>query len=338
MRTSDFDYNLPEELIAQYPEQQRDNSRLLVLNKEKGGLTHSKFSSLPEFLKKDDLLITNNTKVIPARLTGRKETGGQTEIFLLRNLEKNLWEAIGKPGKYLKKGNRIIINDKLEVVVTEDGLPEGKKIVRVYGDPATAGPSGVPLPHYIKRKPCKNDVERYQTVYASKPGAVAAPTAGLHFTNSLFTRLRDMGVQTAEVTLHVSLGTFRPVKSEDIASHKVDAEYYEITAETAEKINSARGRKICVGTTSLKTVETAARSSGPGNLLQKSSGFSDLFIYPPFDFKITEGLITNFHLPRSTLIMLVSAFAGRENIQKAYREAVAEKYRFFSYGDAMLMI
>ncbi len=340
MRTADFDYELPPELIAQTPVEPRDSSRLLVVHRETGGLEHRIFRDLVEHLRPGDLLVCNESRVIPARLHGRKPTGGRVEVFLLTRRDDRTWETLVR-GKGLRPGTRIHIEDAAgrEAAVahilaeTEDG---GRVVEFDRPIDALLPQVGeIPLPPYI-HEPLQ-DPERYQTVYARIAGSVAAPTAGLHFTSELIDRLQAKGVRFAFVTLHVGLGTFRPVKTEHIEEHKMHAEWGQITAEVVEQVRATRaagGRCVAVGTTSVRILETAAREGE----LAPFSGWTDLFIKPGFPFRVVDALITNFHLPRSTLLMLVSAFAGRELILRAYREAIRLRYRFYSFGDAMLIL
>jgi S-adenosylmethionine:tRNA ribosyltransferase-isomerase len=339
LKLSDFDYDLPESLIAQEPSPVRDRSRLLVLKRESGGIEHSIFSDIEHYLVPGDLLVLNNTKVFPCRLLARKPGGGKAEIFLLSEIERNLWDALVKGG--VGAGKRLNIAPGIEAEVF-NGSDEGTRAVRFYGvnDIREFLPAigKTPLPPYIKRSPFPSDRERYQTVYAAHEGAVAAPTAGLHFTEELLQRLESKGIDLVTITLHVGPGTFQPVRAEMIADHRMLRERYSIPADSAMSVNRAKanGRRIiAVGTTSVRTIETASADDGT---LAPGEGYSDLFIHPGYRFKITDGIITNFHLPKSTLLMLVSAFAGRENILSAYRAGVAEKYRFYSYGDAMLIL
>ncbi len=341
MKTSDFYYDLPQELIAQDPLEDRSASRLLVLDKSTGSLKHRRFREITEYLKPGDCLVINNTKVIPARLFGEKEgTQAKIELLLLKRRENDVWETLVKPGKKAKPGTKLVFGDGLlngEILeVAEDGNRliqfhyEGifEEILDKLGQ--------MPLPPYITHQ--LEDKNRYQTVYAKYDGSAAAPTAGLHFTPELLNEIRAMGVKIAEVTLHVGLGTFRPVKVENVLEHHMHSEFYQIDEEAARLINETKGaggRVICVGTTSCRTIEAAAAEDGK---LCATSGWTDIFIYPGYRFKVLDGLITNFHLPESTLLMLVSALAGRENIMRAYEEAVKEKYRFFSFGDAMLIL
>lgn len=340
MKTSDFYYELPEELIAQTPVEPRNSSRLMVLPRNGGKIEHKHFYDLPEFLKPGDCLVLNNTRVLPARLYGtREDTGAVVEFVLLRQHGNKLWECLAGPGKKAKTGYKFRFSDKLTATVT-DVLEDGNRMIEFAceGDFfAVLDEVGqMPLPPYIKEK--LKDKERYQTVYSKDAGSAAAPTAGLHFTKEMLENIRAMGVNIAYVTLHVGLGTFRPVKVEDVTQHKMHTEHYYIPEEAAKTINDTRkngGRVICVGTTSCRTVESCAKKYGE---IKECSGDTDIFIYPGFEFKCMDGLITNFHLPESTLIMLVSAFAGYNNVMNAYNTAVKERYRFFSFGDAMLIL
>lgn len=341
MKTSDFYYDLPQELIAQTPLCDRSSSRLLILNKESGEITHSTFKSVTDYLNPGDCLVLNDTKVIPARLYGEKEhTGGKIEFLLLNRRSEKEWEVILKPGKKAKPGARFIFGGgKLKAEVIET-VNDGNRIVRFEYDGLFENVldelGEMPLPPYITEK--LSDKERYQTVYSKHEGSAAAPTAGLHFTKELLAEIEAKGVNIAYVTLHVGLGTFRPVKVENAEEHKMHSEFYVIDKQNADKINSAKksgGKIISVGTTSTRVVETVASDDG---VLCASSGWTDIFIYPPYRFKCIDRLITNFHLPESTLLMLVSAFSDRDKIMHAYSEAVNEKYRFFSFGDAMLIM
>ncbi len=340
MKTSDFYYDLPEELIAQTPVEPRNSSRLMVLPRNGGKIEHKHFYDLPEFLKPGDCLVLNNTRVLPARLYGtREDTGAVVEFVLLRQHGNKLWECLAGPGKKAKTGYKFRFSDKLTAIVT-DVLEDGNRMIEFAceGDFfAVLDEVGqMPLPPYIKEK--LKDKERYQTVYSKDAGSAAAPTAGLHFTKEMLESIKAMGVNIAYVTLHVGLGTFRPVKVEDVTQHKMHTEHYYIPEEAAKTINETRkngGRVICVGTTSCRTVESCAKKYGE---IKECSGDTDIFIYPGFEFKCMDGLITNFHLPESTLIMLVSAFAGYDNVMNAYNTAVKERYRFFSFGDAMLIL
>lgn len=340
MTTKDFYYDLPQELIAQTPLDDRSASRLVVLDRESGKISHEHFYDICSHLKRGDCLVMNNTRVIPARLYGSKEgTGGKIEFLLLRRLELDKWEVILRPGKKAKPGSRFEFGGGLLRAEILEVIEDGNRIVRFEYDGVWEEIldklGEMPLPPYIKEK--LSDKERYQTVYSKIEGSAAAPTAGLHFTNELLKKIEDMGVETAYLTLHVGLGTFRPVSVDNVEEHIMHSEFYQISAETAEKINRTResgGRIIAVGTTSVRTLETVADRDGR---LRAASGETSIFIYPGYKFKAVDALITNFHLPESTLVMLVSAFAGKENIFNAYNTAVREKYRFFSFGDAMLI-
>ena len=339
MNVQDFDYYLPEELIAQTPLAQRDASRLMVLPRQQGACSHRHFFELPSLLRKGDLLVFNDTRVLPARLHGRKrDTGAKVEVFLLKRLDLDRWETLVRPGRKLRPGTEVVFSDELSAVI-EDTTEFGGRIVRFCWqgvfEEILQRLGEVPLPPYIHEK--LPDPERYQTVYARENGSAAAPTAGLHFTPELLSQLREQGIQTAYVTLHVGLGTFRPVAVESIQDHVMHSEQYAISAETAALVNETRrqgGRVIAVGTTAVRTLETAGQSGQ----LQPCSGFTNIFIYPGYEYKIIDGLITNFHLPKSTLLMLVSALAGRERVLAAYKEAVEQRYRFFSFGDAMFIL
>lgn len=340
MKTSDFFYNLPEELIAQTPVEPRNSSRLMILSRDSGAVEHKHFYNLPEFLKPGDCLVLNDTRVLPARMYGvREDTGAVVEFVLLRQHGNMLWECLAGPGKKAKEGYKFKFSDKLSATVTEV-MPDGNRMIefRCDGDFFTVldEVGQMPLPPYIKEK--LKDKERYQTVYSKEAGSAAAPTAGLHFTKEMLESIKKSGVNIAYVTLHVGLGTFRPVKVEDVTKHKMHTEHFYIPGEAADIINETKkngGRVICVGTTSCRTVESCAARYGE---IRSCSGDTDIFIYPGFEFKCMDGLVTNFHLPESTLIMLVSAFAGYDNVMNAYNTAVKEKYRFFSFGDAMLII
>lgn len=331
MKLSDFDYYLPEELIAQTPADPRDSSRLMVLNRKEKTIEHRIFRDIVEYLSPGDLLVRNITKVIPARLHGVKETGARVEILLLEKISEGVWEALVKPGSKVKKGTKIILSEGIEVIC-KDYSQQGARILEFNcSDDKLFELGNAPLPPYIKNQ--KVPFERYQTVYSKETGSVAAPTAGLHFTEELLERLRNKGVEFADLILHVGLGTFRPVKVEDIREHKMHSERYYVPAETVKKIRETRknkGRIIAVGTTSVRTLETIARLPNQ----ESYHGKTDIFIYPPFEFKLTDAIITNFHLPKSTLLMLVAAFAGKDFILEAYNTAVKMKYRFFSLGDA----
>ncbi|CUH94106.1 S-adenosylmethionine:tRNA ribosyltransferase-isomerase [Propionispora sp. 2/2-37] len=340
MLVDEFDYDLPEELIAQHPCEPRDASRLLVLERNGQKINHRHFYDLPEFLQTGDLLVFNDTKVIPARLFGIKAgSGGKVEVFLLNRLTGNTWEVLVKPGKKVRPGTVVVFSDELqcEVLSTTDF---GGRIVRFsfqgIFEEILDRLGEMPLPPYIKER--LSDQERYQTVYARKRGAAAAPTAGLHFTHSLLEQIKLKGVQIVFVTLHVGLGTFRPVQVHDISEHSMHREYYNISEQAACQISEAKqaGRRvIAVGTTSVRTLETAAAEDGR---ITSCSGWTNIFIYPGYRFKMVDAMITNFHLPKSTLLMLISAFAGKDAVLKAYRAAVSERYRFFSFGDAMLIL
>ncbi len=339
MKTKDFYYELPKELIAQTPLQQRDASRLMTLDRNSGAISHRHFYDLPQLLRPGDCLVLNDSRVLPARLYGARDTGGAVEVVLLRRLQEDSWECLTKPGRKTKPGTHLSFGDgSLQAVVT-DTAEDGNKILEFHYNgvflEVLERLGKMPLPPYIKEN--LEDSERYQTVYSKNLGSAAAPTAGLHFTPQLLDHLRTVGVQTAFITLHVGLGTFRPVKEEDIADHVMHSEYCIITDHTADRINTAKaagGRIICVGTTSCRTLESFALDDGT---IPAASGWTDIFIYPGYHFKTMDGLITNFHLPESTLLMLVSAFAGREHILEAYHQAVEERYRFFSFGDAMFI-
>ncbi|MCT4597223.1 MAG: tRNA preQ1(34) S-adenosylmethionine ribosyltransferase-isomerase QueA [Vallitalea sp.] len=340
MKLKDFDFNLPEELIAQDPLQDRASSRLLVLNKETGEVEHKIFKNIIDYLNEGDCLVLNNTRVIPARLIGaREKTHGKVEFLLLKRLQDDQWEVMVKPGRKAKIGDRVQFGDgllKAEILEVVEG---GNRIVqfeyRGIFEQVLDELGQMPLPPYITHQ--LEDKERYQTVYAKHSGSAAAPTAGLHFTNELLEILQEKGIKIAYVTLHVGLGTFRPVKVENILEHNMHSEYYFIEQQEADKINETKrngGRVIAVGTTSSRTIESIADKEG---FVKESHGWTDIFIYPGYQFKAVDCLITNFHLPESTLIMLVSALAGRENVLNAYEIAVKEKYRFFSFGDAMFI-
>lgn len=340
MTTKDFYYELPQELIAQTPLKDRTASRLLVLDRKSGEIEHRRFRDITEYLRPGDCLVMNNTRVIPARLYGVKEdTGGKIEFLLLKRIDLDTWEIILKPGKRGRKGARFVFGDGALRAEITDVKPDGNRIVRFeyegVWEELLDKLGEMPLPPYIKEK--LTDKERYQTVYSKIEGSAAAPTAGLHFTEELLEKIKDMGVNTAYLTLHVGLGTFRPVSVENVEEHVMHSEYYEINEETAKLINRTRengGRIVAVGTTSVRTLETAADGDGR---LKAESGNTDIFIYPGYKFKAVDALITNFHLPESTLLMLISAFAGKDKVFKAYEEAVKEKYRFFSFGDAMFI-
>ncbi|WP_102400535.1 tRNA preQ1(34) S-adenosylmethionine ribosyltransferase-isomerase QueA [Haloimpatiens massiliensis] len=340
MDVKDFYFDLPEELIAQHPAEKRDESRLMVLNKNSGEIEHKHFKDILMYLNPGDCLVLNNTRVLPARLIGSKEgTGGKIEFLLLKRIDRDKWETLVKPGKKAKVGSEFIFgNGELKAKVVDIG-EEGSRIVQFKYDgifeEVLDRLGQMPLPPYIKEK--LTDKERYQTVYSKEVGSAAAPTAGLHFTEELLEKIKAKGVKVAFLTLHVGLGTFRPVKVDKIEEHHMHSEYYSMSKETADIINETKkagGRIIAVGTTSSRTLETIGEENG---IVSEKSGWTDIFIYPGYKFKVVDALITNFHLPESTLIMLVSALAGRENIMNAYNTAVKEKYRFFSFGDAMFI-
>ncbi|WP_395893925.1 tRNA preQ1(34) S-adenosylmethionine ribosyltransferase-isomerase QueA [Bacillus safensis subsp. safensis] len=341
MKLELFDFDLPERLIAQVPLEKRDASRLMVLNKQTGAITHDTFSQIIDYFQKGDCLVLNNTRVLPARLFGMKEdTGAKVELLLLKQEEGDNWETLVKPAKRVKKGTVITFGDgRLQAVCTEEMEHGGRKVEFQYTGifyEVLESLGEMPLPPYIKEQ--LDDRERYQTVYSKEVGSAAAPTAGLHFTTELLDALKAKGVHIAFITLHVGLGTFRPVSAERIEEHEMHAEFYEMNEETADELNRVRkeGRRIIsVGTTSTRTLETIA--SAHDGEFKASSGWTSIFIYPGYTFKAIDGMITNFHLPKSSLIMLVSALAGREHVLKAYNEAVKEEYRFFSFGDAMLI-
>lgn len=340
MKRQDFFYELPEELIAQDPLADRESSRLLVLDKESGVISHHVFREITDYLSEGDCLVINDTKVLPARLIGSKEgTNAKIEILLLKRRENNIWETLVKPGKKAKPGTRIIFGGGILTGEVVDVVEEGNRLIQFtyegIFEEILDQLGQMPLPPYITHQ--LEDKNRYQTVYAAHTGSAAAPTAGLHFTPQLLKKIEAQGVEIAKVTLHVGLGTFRPVKVDEITDHHMHSEFYQINEEAAEKINRAKEngkRVICVGTTSCRTVESAAGEDGR---IRACSGWTEIFIYPGYQFKVLDCLITNFHLPESTLIMLVSALAGREQVLGAYEEAVRERYRFFSFGDAMLI-
>ena len=339
MKTSDFDFELPEELIAQTPLERRDTSRLLTLHKSTGVTEHHHFYELTEFLRPGDCLVLNNSRVLPARLIGHRPSGGACEVLLLVDKGDNVWECLVRPGRKLKPGAEVIFGDGQLKATIEAEVEDGKRLVRFHYQgiflEILEQLGKMPLPPYIKAE--LQDQERYQTVYSKVNGSAAAPTAGLHFTPELLRKIEEMGVKLCYVTLHVGLGTFRPVKADDIQEHEMHSEFCMISQETADIINSTKangGRVICVGTTSCRTIESFAGEDG---MMTERSGWTNIFIYPGYRFKVLDGLITNFHLPQSTLIMLVSALAGRENVLAAYKEAVDNQYRFFSFGDAMMI-
>jgi S-adenosylmethionine:tRNA ribosyltransferase-isomerase len=354
MRTklSNFNFSLPENLIAQYPAKERDQSRLMVLHRDTGVIEHKMFKDIIEYYNNGDAMIFNNTKVFPARLYGNKEkTGAKIEVFLLRELNSSarLWDVLVDPARKIRVGNKLYFEDDKgnDVLVAEvvDNTTSRGRTIRFFFDGDEEGfratlrmLGNTPLPKYINREPEALDVERYQTVYAKELGAVAAPTAGLHFTRELMKKMEIKGVNFAELTLHVGLGTFRNIDVEDLSKHKMDAEYYKISAGAADLVNRTKtdGKKVCaVGTTSMRTIESAVSAVGT---LKPSEGWTNLFIYPPYDFSIANSMITNFHLPKTSLVIMVCAFGGYELVMEAYELAIKEKYRFFSYGDAMLIL
>ena len=341
MKTSDYYYDLPKELIAQTPLERRDASRLFVLGRENGSVEHRRFYDILNYLREGDCLIMNDSRVLPARIYGVKEgTGARVEFLLLTQRRQKVWECLAGPGKKAREGTRFVFGGGIMTGTVLEVLENGNRVVEFECEDnlfaALDRLGEMPLPPYITKK--LEDKERYQTVYSRELGSAAAPTAGLHFTNELLEKIREKGVKLGYVTLHVGLGTFRPVKVDDVTKHKMHSEHYEVPEETARLIRETKasgGRVISVGTTSCRTLETVAKEHGE---VVACDGWTDIFIYPPYEFRVLDGLITNFHLPESTLIMLVSAFAGYDNVMNAYREAVKEKYRFFSFGDAMLIL
>lgn len=341
MKTSDFYYDLPQELIAQDPLEDRSSSRLLHLSMKDGSVEHRHFTDILDYLKEGDCLVVNDTRVIPARLYGHKEeTGALIEILLLKRKENDIWECLVKPGKKARPGAKLVFGDGILKGEIIDVVEEGNRLIQFQYEgifeEILDQLGEMPLPPYITHK--LEDKNRYQTVYAKYEGSAAAPTAGLHFTEELFQKLEEKGVLVANVTLHVGLGTFRPVKVDDVSKHHMHTEFYQVTKEEADKINKAKqagGRIVCVGTTSCRTIESAADENG---VLKPGQGDTDIFIYPGYSFKMMDVLITNFHLPESTLLMLVSALAGKEQVMRVYEEAVQERYRFFSFGDAMIIL
>lgn len=339
MKTSDFNYDLPQELIAQTPLDRRDGSRLMTLDKTTGEIGHHHFYDLPQFLRPGDCLVLNNSRVLPARLIGHRPTGGAVEILLLVDKGGDVWECLVRPGKKLREGARVTFGDGQLQAEVQEVLPDGNRLVHfeykgIFLE-VLEELGRMPLPPYIKAE--LKDQERYQTVYSKVVGSAAAPTAGLHFTPELLEQIENMGVKLCYVTLHVGLGTFRPVKEDEITEHEMHSEYCVIPRETADIINETKkngGRVICVGTTSCRTLESWAAEDGT---MTATGGWTNIFIYPGYRFKVMDALVTNFHLPESTLIMLVSALAGREHVLNAYNEAVREQYRFFSFGDAMFI-
>ena len=340
MKTHDFYYDLPEELIAQTPLEKRDTSRLMVLDRKTGEVSHKHFYDIIDYLNPGDCLVMNDSRVLPARLLGHRPTGGAVEVLLLRDLGNKRWECLCKPGRKMHVGNEVVFgNGELSATVV-DVKEDGNRVVEFHYEgiflEVLERLGKMPLPPYIKAE--LQDQERYQTVYSRAVGSAAAPTAGLHFTNELLEKIRAKGIKTAFVTLHVGLGTFRPVKAENILEHHMHSELCMMSAETADILNETKrngGRVICVGTTSCRTLESLVNEDGT---FEAKSKWTEIFIYPGYTFKAMDGLITNFHLPESTLVMLVSAFAGRENVLNAYEQAVAERYRFFSFGDAMTIL
>ena len=340
MKVSDFDFYLPEELIAQHPLEKRDESRLMVLDKKTGKIEHKRFYDIIDYLNKGDTLVLNNTRVMPARLIGEKEnTGGKIEFLLLKRVEGDKWECLAKPGKSAREGRRFTFGNGILKAQVIEVLENGNRIVEFYYDgifeQVLDSLGEMPLPPYIHEK--LEDKERYQTVYSKEKGSAAAPTAGLHFTKELLKKIEDKGVNIVYLTLHVGLGTFRPVKVENIENHNMHSEFFMLSKESAEVINETKkrgNRVISVGTTSTRTLETIGDENG---IVKEQSGWTNIFIYPGYKFKVVDNLITNFHLPESTLIMLVSTLAGKENVMNAYNIAVKEKYRFFSFGDAMFI-
>ncbi len=341
MKKSDFYFELPKNLIAQEPIENRDCSRLLHLDRQTGEIEHRHFYNITDYLKKGDCLVLNNTRVMPARLYGIKPTGAKVEFLLLNNLGNDKWEVITGPGRKAREGDTFVFGEGLLRAEVLEVLENGNRIAKFSYDASNIYEvldkiGEMPLPHYITHE--LNDKERYQTVYSKELGSAAAPTAGLHFTPELIRKIEDMGITVAYVTLHVGIGTFRPVKADNIEDHEMHSEHYWVSAETAEKINNTKrngGRVIAVGTTSCRTLESASDENG---MIAECSNSTNIFIYPGYKFKCIDGIITNFHLPESTLIMLVSAFAGRENVLNAYNNAIAEEYRFFSFGDSMAIL
>ena len=343
-KLGDFDYPLPKKYIAQYPSDKRDQAKLMVVNKKTKTIEHKKFNNIGNYLRKNDLLILNNTKVFPARLFATKDrTDAKVEVFLLRELAKNLWEVMVRPARKVRIGNKLVFTSKLMCDVI-DNTVSGGRVVRFESEDQSElhdiinriGTS--PLPPYITREPEPSDKKRYQTVYATERGAVAAPTAGLHFTNGLINRLEKKGVKIEYITLHIGLGTFRPVQVEDLNRHQMDSEYFEVSPKTAMAINEARKKRrkiVAIGTSTIRALETVVVS---GFMVSPKRGWTDKFIYPPYEYKMVDSMVTNFHMPKSTLMMMVSAFADINLLKKAYREAKKYDYRFLSYGDAMIIV
>jgi len=343
MKLSDFKYELPEELIAQYPSKSRGDSRMMILNREDQSVSHKNFSNILDFLNEGDALVVNETKVFPARLIGFKEkTNAQVEVLLLRQLEDTMWEVLVKPARKVRIGNRLVIADSIGCDVIDNTISGGRVVKfddngKDFFD-LVEEVGNSPLPPYIKRPTEAIDKERYQTVYAKKTGAVAAPTAGLHFTDDLLEKIKSKGVEIIPLVLHVGLGTFRPVQVEDLSRHQMDSEYYELSEDSATKINEVKkkgGKIIAVGTTTVRVLETVTI---PDKTVKASSGWTDKFIFPPYAFKMVDGILTNFHQSQSTLYILVCTFCGYDLAKSAYEEAINQKYRFFSYGDAMLVL
>lgn len=344
MRLSDFDYALPDELIARYPPAHREDSRLLVLHTDSGRYEDKKFPEIVGYLNRGDALILNETRVLPARLSGiRETTGAHVEIFLLhKQADRNdVWHVLAAPAKKVKRGEKIIINDNLQCVVSEE-LSDGERIVQFHSktnlEDAIEAAGAMPIPPYLKRDAEEIDRERYQTVFAKINGAVAAPTASLHFTEDILSKIEEKGIAIIKILLHVGLGTFRPVETEDIREHTMHSEYFEVSVDAAQKINTMKengGKIIAVGTTAARTLESAANENGK---IIAQSGETSIFIYPPYKFKIVDALITNFHQPKSSLLMMISAFAGFENVMQSYNHAIEARYRFLSYGDAMMIV
>ena len=339
MKTSDFNYDLPEELIAQTPLERRDGSRLMHLDRITGAVEHRHFFDLPEYLRPGDCLVLNDSRVLPARLIGRRETGGAVEVLLLRDRGEGVWECLTRPGRKTQPGTKLSFGEGELTATVVDAIEDGNKLIKFHYEgiflEVLERLGKMPLPPYIKTE--LEDQERYQTVYSREVGSAAAPTAGLHFTPELLEKIAAMGVRVCYLTLHVGLGTFRPVKADNIEDHEMHSEYCIVPDETAKIVTETKkagGRVVCVGTTSCRTIESFANEDGT---LDPKSGWTDIFIYPGYRFKCMDALVTNFHLPESTLIMLVSAFAGREHVLAAYEEAVRERYRFFSFGDAMFI-
>ncbi|MDZ7361088.1 MAG: tRNA preQ1(34) S-adenosylmethionine ribosyltransferase-isomerase QueA [candidate division KSB1 bacterium] len=342
MKLSDFHYSLPQKFIAQYPAEKRDRSKLMVLNRAQQTIEEHQFSDIIHYLNPEDCLVLNETKVFPARLLGTKDkTDAKVEIFLLRQLEEGLWEVLVKPARKVRVGNRLSVGRELVCDVIDNTVSGGRVVRFNYNGnffEAVERLGQSPLPPYVKREPEPADKDRYQTVYARVRGAVAAPTAGLHFTKELLRKIENKGVKIAPIVLHLGLGSFRPVNVEDLGRHKMDSEYYEISTESANKINETMkkgGNVVVVGTSAVRALETEVTSEG---WVKANRGWTDKFIFPPYDFKIVDRLVTNFHLPGSTMLMLVCAFAGRDFVMKAYRKAMKDKFRFLSYGDAMLIL